>query len=162
MWDLLPDLCDDYPDKVQVTELQWLHFGMQPIFHGEVVTVRCPEDNSKVKQWLAQPGHGKVLVVDGGGMLRRALLGDMLAQEALDNGWAGIVINGALRDVGTINRLALGVKALGVSPCKTDKRGLGDEQLALRIGGVDINPGDYLYADLNGVLISREPLPLSQ
>jgi len=160
MWDLLPDLCDDYPNEVSVTELQWQHFGAQPIFTGEVVTVRCPEDNSMVKIWLAKPGHGKVLVVDGGGMLRRALLGDMLAQQALDNGWAGIVIHGALRDVGTINRMAIGVKALGVCPVKTDKRGLGDEQLALRIGGVEIRPGDHLYADLNGVLISRKPLPV--
>lgn len=158
MLDLLPDLCDQYPDDVNVLECQFNDYGQQKIFSGQAVTVKCFEDNSIVKELVNQAGHGKVLVVDGGGSTRRALLGDMLAEAAVDNGWAGLVINGCIRDVATINSLAIGVKALGTTPIKTDKRGLGDLNLPVRIAGVTIEPDDWVYADENGVLTSTKQL----
>ena len=158
MLDLLPDLCDNYPNDVRVLHPLFTNYGGRRIFHGEVVTVKCFEDNSLVKELVATPGEGRVMVVDGGGSDRRALLGDMLAGKAVDNGWAGLVIYGYIRDVGAIGELPLGVQALGTIPVKTDKRGLGDHNVALEFAGVRIQPGNYLYADDNGVLISDKPL----
>lgn len=158
MLDLLPDLCDDFPDKVRVCPTQFLSFGKKHIFHGEVVTVKCFEDNSIVKEQVNQPGQGRVLVVDGGGSMRRALLGDMLAEAAMKNDWAGILIYGSLRDAGTINSFDIGVKALGTHPVKTDKRGIGDLNVAIDFAGVEVQPGDFAYADQNGILFSSENL----
>ncbi|MGR7920583.1 putative 4-hydroxy-4-methyl-2-oxoglutarate aldolase [Zobellella denitrificans] len=158
MLDLLPDLCDEHADKVRVLDPLFRDFGGERIFWGQVVTVRCYEDNSRVRELVATPGTGKVLVVDGGAMVRRALLGDQLAEKALENGWEGIVINGAIRDAGAIGTMALGVKALASCPLKTEKRGLGDVDVPVTFAGVTIYPGDYLYADINGILVAREPL----
>ena len=158
MLDLLPDLCDEHGEKVTVLEPLFESFGGEAIFWGQAVTIRCFEDNSKVRQVLAMPGTGKVLVVDGGGLLRRALLGDQLAEMAVENGWEGIIVHGAIRDVGTISELGLGVKALAASPLKTEKRDLGDVDVVLQFAGATIAPGDYVYADLNGIIVSREPL----
>lgn len=156
--DLLPDLCDNYPDDVNVLECQFNHYGRHTQFSGQAVTVKCFEDNSIVKTLVNTPGNGKVIIVDGGASTRRALLGDMLAEAAVKNGWAGLVINGYIRDVAAINTLALGVKALGVTPIKTDKRGLGDLNIPIRFAGVSVCEGDWVYADLNGVLISKKAL----
>ena len=156
--DLLPDLCDQYPEHVNILECQMKSFGLQETFYGPAVTVKCFEDNSIVKELVQTEGKGQVLVVDGGGSMRRALLGDMLAEAAVKNGWKGLVINGVIRDVATINSLALGVKALGTCPIKTEKRGLGDLNIPVRIAGTTIAAGDWVYADLNGVLVSKEPL----
>lgn len=158
MLDLLPDLCDEFPDQVNVLQPLFSHFGSKPIFYGKVVTIKCFEDNSLVKSTLATPGKGKVLVVDGGGSNRRALLGDMIAKDAVKNGWEGVVIFGFIRDVGEINTLDIGVKALGACPIKTDKRGLGDKDLLVEFAGTTISPGQMLYADLNGVVISDSAL----
>lgn len=158
--DLLPDLCDQYPDQVNVFETQFQHYGQNSVFSGQAVTVKCFEDNSHVKSLVNTPGEGRVIVVDGGGSMRRALLGDMLAEAAVNNGWAGLVINGCIRDVATINTLAIGVKALGTIPIKTDKRGIGDQDITIRFAGVTIESGDWIYADLNGVLCSKTPLLL--
>ncbi|WP_375055454.1 putative 4-hydroxy-4-methyl-2-oxoglutarate aldolase [Zobellella sp. DQSA1] len=158
MLDLLPDLCDEHADKVRVLEPCFRDFGGEQIFWGQVVTVRCYEDNSRVRELVATPGTGKVLVVDGGAMVRRALLGDLLAAKAVENGWEGIVINGAIRDAGAIGAMALGVKALATCPIKTEKRGLGDVDVPVTFAGVTLYPGDYLYADINGILVAREPL----
>ena len=152
-----PDLTDTAPDAA-VIELQFRNFGAHAQFSGQVVTIKCHEDNSLVKQCVSEPGEGRVIVVDGGGSLRRALLGDMLAEEAARNGWAGLVINGAVRDVDEIAATALGVKALGATPLKTEKRGEGQRDSVLQMGGARIAPGDYLYADNNGVIISTHPL----
>lgn len=160
-YDLLPDLCDEYPNDVAVLETQFNHYGQHQVFSGQAVTVKCFEDNSVVKQLVSTPGNGKVIVVDGGGSMRRALLGDMLAEAAVNNGWAGLVINGCIRDVTTINTLAIGVKALGTTPIKTDKRNIGDQDITIRFAGVTINSGDWVYADQNGVLISVKPLTLT-
>lgn len=160
MLDLLPDLCDQYPESVNVFECQFQHYGQQAMFYGRAVTVKCFEDNSVVKKLVNTQGNGKVIVVDGGGSTRRALLGDMLAEAAVKNGWAGLVINGYIRDVATINALNIGVKALGTTPIKTDKRDIGDLNIPIRFSGVDINEGDWVYADLNGVLVSQVELSL--
>ena len=162
MLDLLPDLCDQYFAELSVMEPIFQSYGNHSIFSGQAVTVTCFEDNSQVKALAATPGHGKVLVVDGGGSTRRALLGDMIAEQAVSNGWAGFVIYGAIRDVAAINGMAIGVKAITACPVKTEKRGLGDSQLPLQFAGVTINHGDYIYADLNGVVVADRPLTLAQ
>lgn len=158
MLDLLPDLCDEHPEKVEILAPIFKDFGAQTTFWGKVVTVRCFEDNSRVRELVATPGTGKVLVVDGGGSVNRALMGDQVAATALENGWAGVVINGAIRDAATISTMALGVKALAASPMKTEKRGLGETDIAITFAGVTINSGDYIYADINGILVSQEAL----
>ncbi|WP_417580700.1 ribonuclease E activity regulator RraA [Nitrincola sp.] len=161
MDDLLPELCDQFPELVQVVEPMFANFGGREAFGGEIVTIKAYEDNSLVREQVAQPGQGKVLVVDGGASMRRAMLGDMLAEKAEKNGWEGIIIYGCIRDVNAIGQLDLGVQALGSHPMKTDKRGLGDLNVPLTFGGVTFTPGQYVYADNNGVLVSPEKLELT-
>ena len=162
MLDLLPDLFDHYPSKLQLLPLAFKPFGGKRLFWGEIVTVKCFEDNSKVKEILAQDGHGKVLVVDGGGSLRRALLGDMIAEKAAKNGWEGLVIYGCIRDVDVIAQTDLGVQALASHPMKTDKRGIGDLNVVVSFAGVTFRPGEYVYADNNGVIVSPSPLKMPE
>ncbi len=152
-----PDLADEHPAVVAL-ELPWRNFGGRYCFGGPVETVKCHEDNSLVKQLVGEPGEGRVLVVDGGGSMRRALLGDMLAETAAKNGWAGMVINGVVRDVDQLAQIPLGVQALGSVPLKTDKLGVGQQGIPLRFGGCKVRPGDFVYADNNGVLVSTERL----
>ena len=161
MTDITPDLCDDNPDLVRVIEPMLSNYGGKEAFSGEIVTVKCFEDNSLVKENLGLPGQGRVLVVDGGGSLRRALLGDMIAENAVKNGWEGIIIYGCIRDVSTISGLDLGVQALASIPLKTAKRGVGDYNIAVTFGGVTFNPGEYIYADSNGVVVSADDLSKS-
>ena len=158
MTDSLPDLCDKYPSKIRWIPIQWLSFGIKSFFWGEIVTLRCFEDNSRVRQLLAQSGKGKVLIVDGHSSLHYALLGDQLALLAKENGWEGILILGAIRDVETLNTLFIGIKALGICPLKTDKRDQGEINVVLTLAEIPIYPGDYVYADANGVIVSREAL----
>lgn len=158
MDDILPDLFDEYPDTLQLIASAFAVFGGLDNFQGQVVTVSCYEDNSRVKELLAQEGEGKVLVVDGGASLRRALMGDLIAASAVENNWAGVVINGAIRDVAAISTMPLGVRALGACPIKTERKGLGEVNVTVAINGVIIEPGVYLYADLNGIAISKEKL----
>ena len=155
-----PDLCDAHPNAITVSDIQWQHFGGESAFCGEIVTIKCFEDNSLVKAQCSQPGRGKVLVVDGGGSLRKALLGDMIAAQALKHEWSGLLIYGCVRDVEVLATLKLGVKALGAIPLKTEKRGLGDLNVPLRFGGVDFIPGQFVYADLNGVIVAEKALSL--
>lgn len=162
MENLTPDLCDQYPDLVQVMEPLTSSFGGRIGFGGEIVTVKCFEDNSLVKEELAKQGEGKVLVVDGGASMRRALMGDMIAESAVKNGWEGVVIYGCIRDVDVIMELDLGVQAINTIPLKTDKRGEGQLNIPVTFGGVTFTPGDYVYADNNGVIVSPEPLNLPQ
>lgn len=158
MLDLLPDLCDEHGDALRIADPLFHDYGGKALFYGEAVTLSCFEDNSLVRDLVNRPGHGKVMVIDGGGSLRRALLGDQLAIKAVEQGWEGILINGAVRDVGTLATLALGVKALAPCPVKTEKRGLGTLDTVVSFAGVTIAPGDYVYADLNGVLVSSARL----
>ncbi|MGX5729860.1 ribonuclease E activity regulator RraA [Pseudoxanthomonas beigongshangi] len=152
-----PDLCDAHPD-VQVAEPRFRGFGGRVAFHGAIATVRCHEDNSRVRELAGTPGLGRVMVVDGGGSLRRALLGDQIAANATRNGWAGFLIHGAVRDVEVLAQLDLGVQALAAHPMKTDRRGLGELDVPVRFAGVDFHPGHWLYADANGVIVSASPL----
>ncbi len=155
---ITPDLCDEYPELVQVVEPMFNNYGGRESFGGEIVTVKCFEDNSIVKEQVATPGSGKVMVVDGGASMRAALLGDMLAEKAAENGWEGIIVYGCIRDVDVIMETELGVQALSTHPKKTDKRGLGDLNVPVTFGGVTFKPGDFIYADNNGVIVSPEKL----
>jgi regulator of ribonuclease activity A len=153
-----PDIADEYPDEVQALELDLRNFGGLAHFSGAAVTIKCHEDNSLVRELVATPGEGRVIVVDGGGSRRRALLGDMLAEKAAANGWAGLVIHGVIRDVDQLAAIRLGVQALGTIPLKTEKLGVGQRDIPLSFGGVTIHPGDTIYADNNGILVSRRKL----
>tara|TARA_R110001592_G_scaffold191223_2_gene437343 strand:+ start:269 stop:754 length:486 start_codon:yes stop_codon:yes gene_type:complete len=158
MLDLLPDLFDLYPEQLQLAEPLFHDYGGKVIFSGEIVTVDCFNDNSKVKALVATDGAGKVMVVDGKGSTSRALLGDMLAEQAVENGWQGIVINGCIRDAGTIATLPFGVKALGCNPIKTEKLGVGDINIAVTFAGIEFKAGHFIYGDANGLAISKKQL----
>ena len=160
MLDLLPEICDQHAGSVKVLAPSLLNFGGRKTFYGKIVTLKAFEDNSKIREQVALDGRGKVLVVDGGGSMRHAMLGDMLAQKASDNGWSGVIIYGCVRDVNALANIDLGVQALGAHPLKTQKRGLGDLEVPVCFGGVSFHPGEYVYADNNGVLVSEKPLDL--
>lgn len=158
------DLLDDHPEK----DLQVLtpsmdgkffkSYGARQSFAGQVVTVKCFEDNSRVKELLATDGRGKVLVVDGGASMRCALMGDMIAESAVNHHWNGVVIYGCVRDVDAIAKLDLGIHALAAIPQKSNRKGIGEVDLTLYFGGISINSGDYIYADNNGIVIAKEKL----
>lgn len=152
------DLCDAHEDRIQVAESIFRNYGGRLTFGGQIVTISCHEDNSLVREAVASDGDGKVLIVDGGGSLQRSLLGDQLASKAKENGWQGIIVHGAIRDVEVIADIDLGVKALNVIPLKTEKRGLGELDVPVRFAGVTFNPGDYVYADVNGLIVSDTAL----
>lgn len=152
------DLCDQHPDAARVLALPWRDLGGRTAFCGRISTIKAFEDNSRVREAVAEPGRGRVLLVDAGASLARAMLGDQLAARAVANGWEGIVIVGAIRDSGIIATLDLGVKALGCCPRKTDKFGDGRRDVALEIGAVGILPGHWLYADADGIIVSRTRL----
>lgn len=154
----VPDICDDFFDEIQVLEPLFSDFGGKHRFCGEIVTLKCFEDNSLVRDLVRSEGRGRVIVVDGGGSLRRAMLGDLLAAKAAENGWQGLVINGCVRDVEILATIDLGVKAINSIPVKTDKRGEGQLDITVSFAGVRIEPGQYLYADANGVVIANRNL----
>lgn len=154
----VPDLCDDHPDAVRVFAPLFRNYGGVPAFGGKAVTVKCFEDNSIVKAQGQVAGEGRVLVVDGGASPRRALLGDQIAAALANNGWAGIIIHGYVRDVDALAETALGVQAMGSIPVKTEKRGLGDLDVPVTFAGVTVNPGEYVYADNNGIVVSAQAL----
>ena len=146
------DLLDEHGDRAQVCLLQLRSFG-PPAFSGPIATVRCPEDNSLLRAAAGEPGEGRVLVVDGGGSFRCALLGDNIAALALENGWAGVVLNGCVRDSAALASLGLGVKALGTNPRPSRKEGKGEAGVAVEFGGVTFEPGALLHADEDGVVV---------
>jgi regulator of ribonuclease activity A len=153
-----PDLCDAYAQRVRVVAPIFRSFGGQPAFSGPIFTVKCFEDNSLVKEHLSQAGHGQVMVVDGGGSLRCALLGDLLAAKALENGWAGVVVHGCVRDVDEIAAMALGVQALAAIPLKSERKGQGEYNLPVTFGGVTFYPSHFIYADRNGIIVADQRL----
>ena len=159
---ITPDLCDAYPDLVQVVEPMFSNFGGRDSFGGEIVTVKCFEDNSRVKELAELDGSGKVMVVDGGGSLRCALLGDMIAERAAHNGWQGVVIYGCVRDVDMLAQIDLGVQALASHPLRSNRRGAGDLDLAVTFAGVTFRPGEFVYADNNGIIVSPSPLEMPE
>ncbi|MFT4187790.1 MAG: ribonuclease E activity regulator RraA [Aeromicrobium sp.] len=149
-----PDLYDELRDEARVLAAGFLDYGGREVFSGPVRTARCLEDNSRVKELLATPGDGAVLVVDGAGSLTCALLGDMIAAGAVEQGWAGVVIAGAVRDVEILRTLDLGVRALGSIPRPSTRQGRGEVDVPVTVGGVRIEPGDVLYADATGLLVT--------
>jgi regulator of ribonuclease activity A len=149
------DLYDELEESIQSLPLQLRSFGLRRAFDGKIRTVRCHEDNALLKSVLSTPGEGAVLVVDGGGSLNRALMGDMLAALAVENGWAGVVIHGAIRDSVAIDGLDLGVKALGTNPRKSTKLATGESDVTVSFGGVDFAVGAHLYSDEDGILVER-------
>ena len=153
-----PDLCDVHGDAVRVAEPVFRDFGGARRFAGEVETLRVFEDNALVRAALETPGRGRVLVVDGGGSVRTALVGGNLAALAAGNGWSGIVVNGAVRDVAELLAAPVGIKALAASPRKSAKAGAGERGIELRLAGLTVAPGNYLWADENGVLVADTPL----
>ena len=156
------DLCDEYIDRLQVVDPMFADFGGIGMFEGEIYTLKVYEDNTLVRNILEKDGSGKVLVIDGGGSFRCALVGDNLAALAVANGWRGLLVYGCIRDVRQIMDMELGVKALGSTPVKSVKRNEGQENIPVRFGGVDFIPGHYLYADIDGIVVAECQLILSE
>ena len=152
------DLYDDHEDTCETCATQFRDFGGRRRFFGRIRTVKCFHDNVLFRQLLGEPGDGGVIVVDGEGSTARALMGDMLAARGRDNGWAGVIINGAIRDSGEIAGIDIGVKALGVNPAKSEKKGEGETDVELHFGGVHFRPGEWVYCDEDGILLSPKSI----
>jgi len=152
------DLSDEFGTELQVCEPLFRDFGGNIRFAGPIATIKCFEDNSRVRDCVAEPGNGRVLVVDAGGSMRCAVLGDLLAKQALDNGWSGFVIYGCIRDSAAIGAMSLGVKALGTMPLKTDKRGEGQRDVAVHFADVSFAPNAWVYADEDGIVVAPRKL----
>ena len=155
------DLCDAHEQDLHVVQSMFHRYGRLAAFDGPIATVKCYEDNSKVREALSEPGEGRILVVDGGGSQRRALFGDLLGELAVRNGWKGIVINGCIRDSAAIDQLEIGVRALGTIPLKTHKRGDGQRDVSVSFAGVTFRPGEHLYADADGIVVASRPLDIA-
>ncbi len=152
------DLYDDYGEALRVAAPIFQDFGGTRRFEGPVTTVKVFEDNSLVRGALEEPGVDRVLVVDGGGSLRCALVGDMLALLGQQNNWSGIIVNGCIRDATAVAKIPIGVKALATNPRKSVKKGAGERDVELRFADVTIKPGDYLYADEDGVVVAESAI----
>ena len=157
------DLCDDNESMLEDGRLAVLppsyrHFGKHIRFCGRATTLKVFEDNALVRKALELAGHGNVLVIDGGASLRRALVGGKLGMLAQENGWAGIIVDGCIRDRDEIDACEIGVRALAVHPRKSSKKGEGERDGQVCIGGVPVNPGDWIYADADGILVARQEL----
>ncbi len=152
------DLYDDYAGELSIAEPGFVHFGKNISFSGKIATVKVHEDNVLVKNRISSAGDGKVLVVDGGGSMRCALLGDILAQRGVDNRWAGIIVYGCIRDSAEIADMPIGVMALGTHPAKSVKRGAGVEYEPVTFAGITFTPGHYVYCDHDGIMTSSRNL----
>jgi regulator of ribonuclease activity A len=152
------DLCDAYPALLQVAEPGFREYGARSRFSGRIDTVRVFEDNGLVRQVLESPGEGRVLVVDGGGSLRCALVGGRLASLARANGWAGLLINGSVRDSAELRQMAVGIRALDTVPRRSGKDGAGERGGSVVFAGVAFSPGRFLYADEDGILLAERDL----
>ncbi len=152
------DLCDAHEGRVRVLAPMMRSFGGRTAVGGPIATLKVFEDNSLVRSALEGPGNGRVLVVDGGGSMRCALVGDQLARLGVRNGWAGIIVYGCIRDSRAIGEMSIGVFALATHPLKSIKKGVGDADLPVTFGGVTFVPGQFVYADEDGVIVSEQPL----
>ena len=150
------DLADDQGDAVRSCDLSFQSFGARRRFAGRIETVQCKEDNVLVRELLSTPAEGRVLVVDGGGSIRRALLGDEMAKIAITNGWAGVIINGAIRDSAVLNGMDIAIKAIGTNPRKSLKQREGTVGAPLEFGGVVFNRGELLVSDEDGIVVLDE------
>ncbi|MGY4647572.1 ribonuclease E activity regulator RraA [Mycobacterium sp. URHB0021] len=147
------DLVDDIGPDVRSCDLQLAQYGATSQFAGPVTTVRCFQDNALLKSVLSEPGDGGVLVIDGHGSLHTALVGDLIAELGRSNGWAGLIINGAVRDAATLRTMDIGIKALGTNPRKSGKTGDGERDVAVEFGGVVFTPGEIAYSDDDGIVV---------
>lgn len=152
------DLCDEFEDSLQIAEPLLKNFGGRRAFHGPISTVKVFEDHSLVRDALEAPGNGRVLVVDGGGSRRCALLGDTMARIAEDSGWAGMVVFGCIRDAAEIGKMSIGLKALATNPRRSVKRGEGQWEVPVNFAGVTFRPGEYLYSDDDGIVIAANAI----
>lgn len=149
------DLWDEHETLLSCAEPIFNHFGNKKTFSGKITTIKLFEDNSLVRKQLERDGKGKVLVIDGGGSLRCALVGDQLAALALQNSWEGIIVNGCIRDSQVINSMNVGIKALNTCPAKSVKRNQGETAIPVKFGGITFTSEDYIYADADGILVSK-------
>ncbi|MGQ0286394.1 ribonuclease E activity regulator RraA [Pasteurellaceae bacterium 22721_9_1] len=154
------ELCDIYLDQVDVVDPIFSSFGGLASFYGKVTTVKCFENNGLIAELLEEDGTGRVLVVDGGGAVRRALIDADLAQLAANNGWEGIIVYGAIRQLSGLENIDIGIQALAPIPVGADNQTHGESDVPVNFGGVTIFPEDYVYADLTGIILSQEPLEL--
>lgn len=148
------DLVDDIGPQVRSCDVQFRQFGGQTEFAGPVSTVRCFQDNALLKSVLSEPGDGRVLVIDGDASVHTALVGDVIAELARSNGWAGLVVHGAVRDAAVLRTLEIGIKALGTNPRKSTKTGDGERDVVVSFGGVSFAPGDVAYCDDDGIVVT--------
>ena len=154
------ELCDLYAEQVDVVEPIFSSFGGVSNFYGKVTTVKCFEINGLIAEVLEENGEGRVLVIDGGGAVRRGLIDAELAQLAVDNGWEGIIVYGAVRQIQQLENLDIGIHALAPIPVSADESSAGESDIPVNFGGVTFFPEDYIYADLTGIILSQEPLDL--
>ena len=154
------ELCDIYLEQVDVVEPMFSSYGGRSSFGGQVSTVKCFEDNALIRSVLEQSGIGRILLIDGGGSLRRALIDADIAQLAADNGWEGLIVYGSVRHVDDLDELDIGIQALASIPVGADQQGVGEADVAVNFGGVTFLPEDHLYADNTGVILSPEPLDI--
>jgi len=152
-----PDLSDAFPETKALEPIM-TNYGGKSFFSGPIETLQCPDDNSIIKELFNSEGDGKILIVDAGGINTVALLGDLIAEAGVKNNWSGIVINGYIRDVDIVKTLDIGVQALGTYPVKSEKRGLGELGVEISFGGLTFKPGQHVYADNNGLLLSETEL----
>lgn len=156
------DLMDKFQDELQSCEIQFNNYGGRTSFYGPCKTLKCHNDNQLVRETLKSDGKGRVLVIDGGGSTYSALVGDLLAEFGHKNKWAGIVVNGVIRDVAAMRQLDLGVKAIGSNPRRSSKEGAGEVDTPVSFGTLNIKPGDWIYCDEDGVVLAERQLPLDQ
>jgi len=152
------DMCDAHSEIIRIALPGMLSYGGNSRFTGRIITLKLFEDNSLLRDMLNSSGEGQVIVVDGGGSMRCALLGDMLAGKAVNNGWNGLVINGCIRDSADIATMNIGIRALGTHPLKSVKRGIGEANVPVSFSNVEFVPGNYLFADEDGIIVAQKDL----
>lgn len=155
-----PDLSDAFPDTQALAPIL-KNIGGKKTFWGKVETLQCPDDNSLVKELLNSEGEGKILVVDANGISNVALLGDMIAEAGVKNNWSGVVLNGYVRDIDILSKLNIGIQALGTMPVRSEKKNQGQVGVDITFGGITFSRGNYVYADNNGLLLSKGELELT-
>ncbi|OOF11690.1 ribonuclease E activity regulator RraA [Salinivibrio sp. PR5] len=154
------ELCDMYLDQVDVVEPMFSSYGGRSAFGGQITTVKCFEDNGLIRELAEQDGQQRIMLIDGGGSLRRALIDGEIAQLAADNDWAGMIVYGCVRDVDTIDELDIGIQALASIPVGADEQGTGETDVPVNFGGVTFLPDDHVYADTTGVILSPDALTM--
>jgi regulator of ribonuclease activity A len=154
------DLMDHFQDELQSCEIQFVNYGGRTKFWGPCRTLRCRNDNVLLRRTLEEKTEGRVLVVDGGGSLQSALMGDIIAGLGHQNGWAGIIIHGAVRDTATLKKIDFGVKAMGSNPRKSRKKGDGELDVVVSFGGISVKPGNWVYSDEDGIVVATRELSL--